>query len=228
VLCYVAYMRVDKDNAIALRMQGKGYNEICSELGMSKSTLSKWFKGIDFLEDIKSTLMKKNLFESTERMKSLNKIRGATLNATYETSAIKALEELQEYRNNPLFIAGISLYWGEGDKLTRNQTRLTNTDPEMIKIFMAFLFEICKVPRDKIRIALFIYSDLDESECKKFWSEVTGIQTFHKTQILPSRHKTKKLPFGVCTVVVSNTILKKKINIWIDQLPKIVLNTVSK
>lgn len=221
-------MRVDKQKAITLRMQGKSYNEISAELGMSKSTLSNWFYGIDFLEDIKSELVKQNLIESTERIQNLNKIRGATLKATYEMVAIKALEELETHRNNPLFISGVSLYWGEGDKLSRNQTRLTNTDPEMIRIFMKFLFVICEVPRDKIRVALFIYSDLDESECKKFWGNITGIQSFHKTQILPGRHKTKKLPYGVCTIVVSNSILKKKINLWIDQLPKIVLNTVFK
>lgn len=221
-------MRVDKERAIDLRKEGKSYNEISAELGMSNSTLSKWFYGLDFLEDIKSSLIKRNILESTERMRTLNKVRGVGLEAVYEIAEKEALDDLIEYKNNPLFLSAISLYWGEGDKLSRNQTRLTNTDPQMIRIFMEFLTVICKVPKSKIRLALFIYSDLDDDECKKFWGEVTKITAFHKTQVLPSRHKTKRLPYGVCTVIVSNTILKKKMNIWIDQLPKIVLNTVSK
>lgn len=46
--------------------------------------------------------------------------------------------------------------------------------------------------------------------------------------ILPSRHKTKRLPYGICTLVVSNTYLKQKMLVWIDQLPNMVLNVVAK
>jgi len=41
-------MRTDKELAFSLRKQGKSYKEIHQELGMSISTLSNWFKGVDF------------------------------------------------------------------------------------------------------------------------------------------------------------------------------------
>ena len=217
-------MRADKDKAFALRQQGKSYRDICDKLGISKSTLSNWFKGVDFSEKIRKSLVEESRRTSSARIKDLNRTRGETLRASYEVAKQEAQMEMEKYKNDPLFISAVFAYWGEGDKLSRNQVRLTNTDPKMIQIFLEFLLIICKVPIEKIKLALFIYTDLNETVCKNFWSDITGIQKFHKTQVLPSRHKTKKLPHGVCTVVVSNTYLKKKINLWIDQLPEMVLN----
>jgi hypothetical protein len=98
----------------------------------------------------------------------------------------------------------------------------------MLLLFIEFLVRFCGVSRENIKGAIFIYPDLDEYTCKKYWEKETGLSSFHKTMVLPSRHKTKKLQYGTCSVIVSNTYLKKKILLWIDQLPKIVLNTVSK
>ena len=132
--------------------------------------------------------------------------------------------EMKRYMSNSLFISAVAAYWGEGDKLTKAQLRITNTDPNMLALFRKFLIEICGIPKEKIRGAIFIYKDLDEDTCKKYWSTNTGITHFHKTMVLPSRHKTRRLSYGTCTLVVTNTYLKQKMLVWIDQLPKMVLN----
>lgn len=221
-------MRTDKDEAFKLRKQGKSYKEISTELGMSKSTLTAWFKDVDFSEAMRSHLNQKAKRTNTARLKVLNKARGEYLSALYEQARCEAQQELEESKNDALFISAVVSYWGEGDKLSRNYVRITNTDPQMLQIFYSFLVTICKVPKEKINGALFIYKDLDEKECKDFWSEKIGIQRFHKTMILPSRHKERRLPHGICTLVVSNTYLKQKMLLWIDQLPKMVLNRGSK
>lgn len=76
---------------------------------------------------------------------------------------------------------------------------------------------------EKLNLALFIYSDIDEFESKKFWSENVGIKRFHKTMILPSRSKKRTLEHGIGTLVLSNSNLKRKVLVWIDQMPKFVL-----
>lgn len=220
-------MRRDKELAFSLRKQGKSYKEIHQELSMSISTLSNWFKGVDFLEDIKLTVAKQAQLKSTARLRLLHKVRGDLLKAHYIQAEIEAKKELSENIHNPLFVSAVVAYWGEGDKATSSIVRLANTDPKMIKLFLDFLILFCAVPKDKIRGALYIYEDLDDVICRQYWSKMTGIEHFHKTMVLPSRHKTKKLPYGTCTVLVSNTYLKRKMLFWIDQLPEIVLNTVS-
>ena len=220
-------MRTDKEEAFDLRKSGKSYNEIAAILGMSRSTLSLWFKGHSFSEVIRKSLTLNASTESTSRLQKLNKIRGDSLAALYYRASVEATLELEMYKNNPLFIAAISAYWGEGDKRSRSNVRLINTDPLMLVLFTEFLTRFCSVPKESIKAALFIYPDLDEDVCRRYWEREIGIYTFHKTMVLPSRHKTKKLQYGTCSVIVSNTYLKKKMLLWIDQLPKIVLNTVS-
>lgn len=221
-------MRTDKELAFSLRKQGKSYTEIHRELGMSVSTLSNWFHNVDFSEEIKRSVIAKAQLKSTAHMQVLNRVRGDLLRAHYAQGEIEALQELKDNISNPLFISGVTAYWGEGDKLTRNQVRLANTDPQMIKLFINFLIIFCYIPKDKLRLALHIYEDLDDGECRTYWSEVTGLNHFHKTMVLPSRHKTRRLPYGTCTVITTNTYLKRKLLLWIDQMPEIVLNMVLK
>ncbi len=191
---------------------------------MSMSTLSNWFKGVDFSEDVKRAVTAEALTKSTLRLKVLNQARGDLLRAHYFQAEAEAQQELNENLSNPLFVSAIAAYWGEGDKSTGSLVRLANSDPQMIKLFANFLLNICEVPRDKIRLALYLYEDLDDIECRKYWTDNTNLDHFHKTMVLPSRHKTKKLPYGTCTILVANTYLKKKLLFWIDQMPKIVLN----
>jgi hypothetical protein len=217
-------MRADKSEAFHLRREGKSYNEIAATLKVAKSTLSLWFRGHDFSDEIKQNLTKKIELMGAARLQVLNKIRGDLLQAHYAEALKQAQAELQKYSYDPLFVSGVVAYWGEGDKTTPSIVRLANTDPQMITLFIQFLFTYCDVPEEKIRGALYIYEDLDEATCKDYWSKHTGLQYFHKTMVLPSRHKTKRLPYGTCTVLVSNTYLKRKLLLWIDQLPQIVLN----
>ncbi len=219
-------MRTDKELAFSLRKQGKSYKEIKSELGMSVSTLSNWFKNVDFSEEIKHSITAQAQLKSTTRLKVLNLARGDVLRAHYAQAEIEAMNELKEHINKPLFVCAIAAYWGEGDKLSRNHVRLANTDPQMIKLFISFLVTMCFVPKDKLRGALHLYEDLNEVECRKYWSKMTGLEHFHKTMVMPSKHKIKRLPYGTCTVLVTNTYLKKKLLVWIDQMPKIVLNMI--
>lgn len=119
-------------------------------------------------------------------------------------------------------------YWGEGDILTKHHVRLSNTDPKMLRLFFIFLRDFCSINSNRISIAMFLYEDLDEAVCKGYWSKQIGHSKFHKTQILPSRHKTRRLQYGTASVVLTDSYLKRKVNVWIDQLPEMVLNTVSK
>lgn len=221
-------MRTDKPKAFSLRKEGKSYKAISKELSVPVSTLSNWFHGVDFSEDIRKRLAKEVHDESAVRLANLNKERGVALGIRYEQGRFEASNELRKHIGNPLFVSAIVAYWGEGDKLSKNHLRITNTDPQMISLFYKFLIDICHIDEDKIKGALFIYQDLDPEECKAYWVKNTGITLFHKTMVLPSRHKTKRLPYGICTLVVSNTYLKQKMLVWIDQLPKMVLNVGAK
>jgi transcriptional regulator with XRE-family HTH domain len=221
-------MRSDKGKAFVLRRAGKSYREISDELGVAKSTLSNWFQGVDFSKAIRAELTKQANKKSAQHLRDLNRVRGIALEVHYEQAEKEALKEMKLYRNIPLFTAAVATYWGEGDMASKNHIRMTNTDPRMLKIFYEFLLRICDADTSRISLALFIYKDLDEKKCKRYWTKQLGIKKFHKTQILPSRHPTKKLPFGVASIVLTDTYLKRKMTVWIDHLPEMVLNKAPK
>ena len=125
-------MRKDKNEALKLRRRGKSYNEIRNQLRIPKSTLSGWLKKIHWSDKIKHKLTEKAKEKSTIRLCSLNKIYRRYLSKIYEEARIEAKQEFEYFKLHPLFVSGITIYWGEGDKLSRHQIRVGNTDPLMI------------------------------------------------------------------------------------------------
>lgn len=214
-------MRNDRHLAINLRRKGKSYNEIRKELGIPKSTLNSWFQGLRWSQFVKKNLSEKALRLSTKRMRKIakaNKERWLKWRKQYRDEAVK---EFPQLKSNPLFTAGLMLYWGEGDGNLKNDTRLSNIDPRMITLFNKFLLNICKVSKDDIFLSLTIYPDLSDNKCKIFWSNKTGISQnqFNKTQIIYGKHPTKRLENGICTIRVRRSRgLKEKIVIWINLL----------
>ncbi len=136
-----------------------------------------------------------------------------------EEAREKARSDFPKLVIDPLFIAGIMLYWGEGDSNLKNgHVGLTNTNPDMVRLFCLFLQEIGEVSKERIRVQMILYPDLKEPKCKKFWSDATGIpnEQFYKTQYIQGRHPTKRLSYGILMVRFGSRQLKEKIAIWIN------------
>ena len=214
-------MRTDKRVAFKLRKSGKSYQQIMRELRVPKATLSGWFSGIDWSKRLRKELTKKNYIESTKRMVALDAIRGKRLARAYAEARKEARSELKALKYNPVFIAGLMLYWGEGDKRTNSQVRLTNTDPEMMRLFVFFLRNICRVPDEKMRGNVIIYPDLDATACVEYWSKRIRVneKSFTKCAVISGRHPSRKISNGICIVIVSSTYLKVKVLEWMRLLP---------
>ena len=205
-----------------MRRDGKSYAEILAALKIPKATLSDWFGQSDWSRDVRKKLTKNATAVGTKRLRELNQIRGTNLKDAYHEAREEARKEFMELKYNPLFIAGLMLYWGEGDKVTRHNTRLTNTDSEMIRLFVFFLTHACQIPEERIKASVLVYPDLNAAECLAYWSRVSKISrsNFTKCIAIRGRHKTKRLPSGVCIVVVSSAYFKTKILEWMSLLPK--------
>jgi len=212
-------MRNDKHLAIKLRKQNKSYNKISKELGIPKSTLSEWFSEKNWSQRVKRDLTRRANYIARKRLRLINKARREKWERWREEFRKEAREEFSLLLKDPLFVAGISLYWGEGDsKLKNGKVELVNTDPRMIALFVKFLRKIAKVPENKILAWLNLYPDLSEKECKSFWGETSKIppEQFRKTQFIKGRHSTKRLKYGICSITVHSRGLKEKIFTWID------------
>lgn len=216
-------MRNDRHLAMQLRKKGASYNKIYKELGIPKSTMHYWFKNLQWSKNIKKELTKKAQRLATKQMKAIaiaNKKRWEVWRAQHRKEAKR---EFPLLKSNPLFAAGLMLYWGEGDNKPRGDVRITNINPRMIKLFAKFLREICNIPKEKIYIRLLLYPDLSDKKSQNFWHKSTNIplKQFGKSSVIYGRHPTKRLENGICLLRVgASGDLKEKIITWINLLSK--------
>jgi len=212
-------MNPDKEKAFELRRSIKSYKAIHKELGIPLSTLSGWFKNEEWSTEIRDRLGKEQSLSFPKKLEAMvkaNKERWGKIHQSYRDAAEKEFESLKD---NPLFLAGIMLYWGEGEKKQKSSAvRLSNSEPEMIRIFNIFLTKTLKIPQNKIWGWLLLYPDLVDSVQKNFWSKATGLSLgqFTKSTYIKGRHPSKRLSYGVCTIIVRNRALKERVLKWLE------------
>jgi hypothetical protein len=109
-----------------------------------------------------------------------------------------------------LYGVGVGLFWGEGNKVSKNSLRLGNTDPELIKTYVRFLKVICGVRDSKIRFGLQLFNDSNQEKAIMFWTKTLKVK---RTSFMPtisvvapqgSGTYRKKNEYGVVTVYVNN------------------------
>ena len=213
----------DKIKAFTLRKGGKSYGEISKLLKVNKSTISYWFKNIDWSRTIKTQLIERAKETSRKRLTHLNNLKKIKWDDYYLKAEKEAIKEFKQFKKDKLFITAISLYWGEGDKVFKNGiVRISNIDAKILQIFNDFLQKICRVKVEKIGVSMLLYPDLSPAKCLKFWSEGIKIpeDRFYKPTVVQGRHKTKRLGNGVCVVSVHDKYLKKKVLVWLELFSK--------
>jgi len=214
-------MRNDRHLALKLRKKGLSYSKISKELDIPQSTLHYWFKDLAWSGKIKKELTEKAIRTSRKRIKKVIKSNKERWDKWRKGFKDEAKKDFTKLKSNRLFVAGIMLYWGEGDQNLKYPIRLTNTNYKMISLFKRFLLEICKIKKEDIYLSLFIYPDIVEERCKEFWSKKIGIKVnnFDKAQVIYGKHPTKRLENGICSIRVRKSIgFKEKILVWIDLL----------
>lgn len=107
-------MRRDKNEAINLRRSGKSYREIEKNLNIPKSTLSGWFQRTQWSHKVKEKLSIIARRQASQRMKALVKKINRERQKVYHATRKAAEDQFPTLKENPLFIAGLMIYWGGG------------------------------------------------------------------------------------------------------------------
>ena len=204
--------------AIEFRKRGFTYSEIAKIVGVSTSTVSVWLKDKPFSKKIKEENIKRAAKDNVKRIGLINKARKAERTRTY-AGAIKSAEtEYRHYKKDALFIAGLMIYVGEGDNRDKRLIRMANARMDLHLIFLKFLITYLGVEKTKIRFWLLLYPDLNEVQCMKKWSKSLKlpVSQFYKNQVIEGRSKKRTLHFGVGNIIIGNTVLKVKLNRWIE------------
>jgi len=201
------------------RSQGRSYSEIHRELGIARSTLSLWFSKQKWSAHVKEQLNDTYKKINATRLIQMNRAKRLKKIERHERYRVEARLDYTRLKSNLLFIAGISIYWGEGEKSDNGRVSVINTDPEMIQVMAAFYRKILHISDVRLRGALFIYKDIDVNASLDYWSNTTKIPItqFIKTQVIPSRshHTKRKTLYGICNIYFSSTEINIKMREWI-------------
>jgi transposase len=206
------------EQALNLRKRGYSYREIAKVCGISVSTASKWLASLPGADLIVAENRRKAAKENTSRLLLINKARNTERKKQYQEAERVAKIEYENYRTNPLFMAGLALYVAEGDNTHSRLLRLANSRPELHRLFIRFVTQFLSVEKHAIHFWLLLYPDLEEVKCMKYWSKKTGISVaqFYKSQVIEGRSKKRTLHFGVGNTIIGSTLLKKKLDLWIS------------
>lgn len=207
--------RVLRTEAIKLRFQGYTYGQIRRKLKVAKSTLSGWLKNLPLSEKTLEILSKNRKLSTDVRVERFRQ----TARCKWVDRLTKILEiqekELLPLTKKELFLAGVFLYWGEGNK-QRGLVSVSNTDPRIIKFVLYWLTQILKVPKEKIRVRLHLYSDMNLKLEMDFWSKTLNISKnqFKAPYVKKTTRKGityKSYGHGTCNLMCFSVALGEKI-----------------
>lgn len=211
-----------RHEARKLRKKGWSMRKIEEKLNVSRSSVSLWVRDVRLSKKVKEKLyinqktggLKGSFIASQNKIKKRKRIT--------EEITSRAKREVGSLSNRDLFIAGIALYFAEGNKADK-AVIFTNSDPRAIKFMVYWLKKYCSVAEQSFRCNIYIHDNLDEDRGKRYWSKVSSIppSLFRKSYIVknnPKRFRNSKHEFGVCRVTVSNVNLHRRIMGWISGL----------
>jgi transposase len=179
-----------REVARAMRLEGRSYREIRTEVPVSKSTLSEWLKDVPISEEQAALLLKRQFDSRERRATALRARRIATQERIWQESAA----EIGAMSERELLIAGAVAYWAEGAKAkpwrTNERVQFINSDATMIRLFLRWLDSI-QVSRDDLVLRVSIHETADVVKAVRYWADVCEVDpsVFRRTTL--KRHNPR-------------------------------------
>jgi hypothetical protein len=204
----------------SLRRLGMSYGEIMQLVPVPKSTLSSWCGDIR-LDSVQIAAIKartgslQGIPRDTQRKRrdQVKEIRAA------------AATQVPHLMGDPLWVAGTTLYWGEGAK-TKSMLAMANTDPRTLRLFVRWVRRFHD-PEAAFVLSLHLHHGNDERFAKEYWVRTLDLPQpeFYETYEKPpgTGHRKNRHEHGVCRVLVrrSADALHRTLA-WIDTLARAI------
>lgn len=209
-----------REQSRSLRRQGKSISEIANLLDSSKSTVSYWCRDVALSPGQQRTLAKVQ-----RRAGELGRLRAAEQKRKrrlFETVASMNMgaRDAGVLRDRDLFILGLALYWGEGYKKGNEECGFTNSDPNIIRAFIAWLKHTYGIHTSDLilRVSINNVHTARVKAVERHWSNITKVPISQFTTASLIRTISKKAypnlksHFGTLRVKVRRgTALRRRI-----------------
>jgi hypothetical protein len=146
------------------------------------------------------------------------------MQAKYRRAREVAYEEgrrtFTELAADPGFRDFLCLYLAEGSKRDRNRVGVCNSDPAVIRLCDASLRRLTS---RALHHSIQYHADQDLDELRRFWAAEVGvdpesIRLQRKSNSNQLAGRTWRSPYGVLTVSVNDTLLRARLQGWLDCL----------
>ena len=179
----------------ALRRLGLSYGEIMSLIPVPKGTLAGWCREIRLTENQGARIQRRNGSQLGVPRNTQRKRHEEIGRIVHE-----AMLFASNHLDDPFWVAGTVLYWGEGSKAVR-RLELTNADPRTLRLFMSWTRRYLD-DQPKFVASLNLHADNNELNARRSWASELGLKLtdFNKSFIKPegTGHRKNHLPNGVC------------------------------
>lgn len=92
------------------------------------------------------------------------------------------------------------LYWAEGDN--KNALSFTNTNAEMIRMFIWILEKCFHINKDRLLITIRYFTGMNRGKCLRHWSKVTKVPEKQINMYYNDGGKKGRTEFGICRIAV--------------------------
>src|SRR5215212_6609031 len=134
-----------QEQAREMRARNLTLQDIATELGVAKSSVSLWVRDVPFTPSKRRTGPQRR----PHPLHEAKLVQIASLDA-------EGIERIGTLSDGAFLAAGIALYAGEGSK-TDGAVKFANTDPRMIRFFCAWLRRYFSIDEQRLRVHVYLH-----------------------------------------------------------------------
>jgi len=175
-----------RERAEALRIDGLSIPEIARKLGIARS--SAWL----LTRDIKPTAGEDSAARRAEAGRAYWREENLRRALIRQRASNDAASRVGQLADRELLLLGAVAYWAEGTKAKpwrrRERLSFTNSDPNMIRLFLAWL-DLIGVDENRLSFRVHIHESADIEGALTYWAGIACVPegAFSKTTV--KRHK---------------------------------------
>ena len=201
----------ERQRARERRAQSWTLQEIATELGVSKGSVSGWVRDVEFVPRPRNR-------GHPAGPKHPMRVRKET---ELERCRIEAEEWVGELSERDLAMFCLGLYAGEGSK-TDGGVSMANTNPRFLRALLGWLRGEFGLDESRWRARLYLHEGLDLESAMEHWIRLLIIDAdrFHKPYraVADSSIRSQKHVHGCATVTYSDTLLHRRVMARIEAI----------
>lgn len=174
---------------ISLRKSGISIPKIAQNLKLPKSTVWRYVQGVELTKQQKEALLRAQGGSAQRRL--LRESAAAN-------EADQILLSSFQTRFAPCVLS--SLYWAEG---TKSSFVFTNTDADMIRVFLHILRSHFNVSDDRLQVMVRLGSTFSSDKEIRYWSQVVGIPCSKIRLNVNAKYNRTTTKHGLCRITVA-------------------------